>query len=158
MTKTKIQWKPFLVCIAIPMIIGGLSSLVTKNQMKEFNLLNQPEFSPPGWLFPVVWTTLYLLMGISSYLVFTSKCRYKEIALALYAGSLAFNFLWPIVFFNFQSFVVAFLVLVIIVALVALTIAFYSKCNKIAALLQIPYLLWLLFAGYLNIAIYFLNR
>lgn len=158
MKKIKIQWKPFLVLIAAPLALGGISALLTMGQMEEFSMMSQPKLSPPNWLFGVVWTILYLLMGISSYRVFVSRSHHKSIALALYFGSLAFNFIWPIIFFNFQSFLVAFFVLVIMIVLVGLTIAFYLKCDKIAARLQVPYFLWLFFAGYLNLAVYVLNR
>lgn len=158
MKKTKIQWKYFIVLLAVPLLVGGLAAFLTRGQMEEFQMMNQPKLSPPSWLFGVVWTILYVLMGISSYRVFVSKSNYKSIALALYLGSLAFNFVWPIVFFNFQSFLVAFFVIVIMIVLVGLTIVFYLKCDKIAARLQIPYFLWLFFAGYLNLAVYILNR
>ena len=119
--------------------------------MEEFNLLNKPKLSPPGYLFPIVWSILYILIGISSYLINSKKS--KEV----YYFSLFFNLFWSIIFFTLKLRLVAFLWLVVLVILVIKMIILFYKENKTAGLLQLPYLLWLLFAGYLNLSIYLLN-
>ena len=119
----------------------------------------QPPLSPPGWLFPVVWTVLYVLMGIASYLVSVSDAPHEEKARALwtYGIQLAFNFLWPIAFFNLKWYLFAFLWLVILWILILITALRFGRIRKPAGYLLVPYLLWVAFAGYLNLGIYLLN-
>ena len=148
------------ICIAIPLMIGILAGLLTKNSMEVFLMVENPPLSPPAWLFPVVWTILYILMGISSYLILTSGAEFKEIAAAirLYIYQLIVNFLWPTFFFNFRWYFFSFLWLVLLWILVFLMIRKFYTISKTAAILNIPYVLWLSFAGYLNIGIWWLNR
>ena len=155
----KNNWKLLGICIAIPLAVGGLSAFLTKDAMEMFETLNQPALSPPGWLFPVVWSILYVLMGISSYLVNNSDAPKEEIKRAnlVYAISLFFNFFWSIIFFNLNQYFLAFIWLLVLLFLVAYTIYLYFGISKTAAYLQIPYLLWILFALYLNYGIYNLN-
>ena len=159
----RIDWKKLLICVAIPLAVGGVSALLTAGNMKLFEEINKPPLSPPGWLFPVVWTILYVLMGISSYLVYENEAKagvivvFKNRTLALYAVQLIFNFFWSILFFKFALYKVAFMWLVILWILVFSYIRCSLKLNKLAAYLMIPYLLWMTFAGYLNIMIAILN-
>lgn len=148
-----------MICIAVPLLVGGLAGLISKNSMREFALLNKPPLSPPGWLFPVVWTILYILMGIASYLILTSGAPQASIgkALKLYGLQLLFNFFWTIWFFNLQLYFFAFLWLIVLWLLIFATIVFFSRISKPAAYLMIPYLLWVTFAGYLNLGIALLN-
>ena len=144
--------------IAIGLGTGLLSVLLTLGNFKAYSALLQPPLAPPGWLFPVVWTILYILMGVSAYLVYECNTEEKYIGLAVYVLQLIFNFLWLIIFFNIRNLLFAFVWLVFLWVLVlAMSISFY-KVNKTAGLLQIPYLLWVTFAGYLNIALYILNK
>ena len=101
----RINKRLLFICVAIPLIVGGVSALLTRNSMEMFEMIAKPPLSPPGWLFPVVWTILYILMGISSYLVLTSDASREEIseAIRLYAYQLLVNFLWPTFFFNFVT-------------------------------------------------------
>ncbi len=154
----QIKWKPLIICLLIPLAIGGLSALLTMGSMEVYGNLNQPPLSPPGFLFPIVWTILFILMGISSYLIFVSDDRNKTKALIIYAVQLVFNFVWSLIFFNMQSYLFAFIWLVILWALIIAMIVSFWKISKPAALLQIPYLLWVTFAGYLNLGVYLLNR
>lgn len=154
----QIKWKPLIICLLIPLAVGGLSALLTMGSMDVYGKLNQPPLSPPGFLFPIVWTILFILMGISSYLIFVSEDQNKTKALVLYAVQLVFNFVWSLIFFNMQSYLFAFIWLVILWVLILAMITVFSKINKTAALLQIPYLLWVAFAGYLNLGVYLLNR
>ena len=149
--------KPYILSILLSLTVGGLSALATANNMNIYSKINPPPLAPPGWLFPVVWTILFILMGISAALVFTSKSKKKDDALFVYAVSLVLNFSWSIFFFNMQSFIVSFVILVALWLSIILTIIKYFKIHKTAAWLQLPYLLWVTFAGYLNLAIIFLN-
>jgi len=153
----KIQWKNLITCIAIPLAVGALASLLTKNSMENFAMLNKPAFAPPGFLFPVVWTILYVLMGIASYLVVTSKQPTGN-ALTVYGIQLVFNFFWSIFFFNFGLCLFAFIWLVLLWAAIAGTALLFRFISKPAGWLMLPYLAWVTFAGYLNLGVYILNR
>lgn len=155
----KINWKLLIICIAIPLAVGAIASLLTGGGMEVFESVNKPPLSPPAWLFPVVWTILYALMGISSYLILTSGADRGEVqnALSIYAYQLTVNFLWPTFFFNFRWFFFSFLWLILLVVLVVAMIREFYKISRPAAYLNIPYLIWLIFAGYLNLAIWWLN-
>ena len=155
----KTDKKRLIICLAIPLVVGGAAGLLTMNSMEAFEALNQPPLSPPGWLFPVVWTVLYVLMGIASYLVSVSDAPHEEKARALwtYGIQLAFNFLWPIAFFNLKWYLFAFLWLVILWILILITALRFGRIRKPAGYLLVPYLLWVAFAGYLNLGIYLLN-
>lgn len=149
--------KTYIFSILLALTVGGLSALATAKNMNIYDKINPPPLSPPGWLFPVVWTALYILMGISSAIVFRSKSRQKDDALFVYAVSLVLNFSWSIFFFTMQSFIVAFIILVALWLSIMITMIKYYKINKPSAWLQLPYLLWVTFAGYLNFAIILLN-
>lgn len=146
-------------CIAVPLLVGGLSAFLTRSGMKTFESLNQPPLSPPGWLFGVVWTILYTLMGISSYLVIRSDAGEMKInrALSVYVYQLIANFLWPTFFFNFNWYLFSFVWLIFLWVLVLIMIVRFYHISKAAGLLQIPYLIWLTFAAYLNLGIWLLN-
>jgi len=146
-------------CIAIPLLVGGLASFLTRGGMGVFMQLNQPPLSPPGWVFGVVWTILYILMGVSSYLVIQSGAEEEEInkALSVYVYQLIVNFLWPTFFFNFGWYLFAFLWLVLLWVLVFVMIRRFYNISKLAGILQIPYLIWLTFAAYLNLGVWLLN-
>ena len=155
----KIDKKLLAICIAIPLVVGGLAALLTNGSMDTFESLNQPPLSPPGWLFPVVWTILYVLMGIGSYLVAASDVPREFIkrALWIYGIQLFFNFLWPIAFFNFKWYLFAFIWLFILWVLILVTAVHFYRIRKTAGYLMIPYVLWVAFAGYLNLGVYLLN-
>ena len=156
----KIKWKYLIISLAIPLTIGGLSALLTIGNTKTlYSLLIKPPLSPPSWVFSVVWTSLFVLMGISSYLVYTARecSTKKKSALKYYLIQLVLVFFWPIIFFNYELFLLAFVWLILIIFFSVLMIKNFLKINKVAGLLQIPYLLWLLFAAYLNLAIFILN-
>ena len=154
----KIQWKKLLIALAIPLAVGGLSSLVSGG-MSDYENLVQPPLSPPGWVFPVVWTILYLLMGYASYLVFTADAPagQKKRALNLYAIQLFLNFLWSPVYFGLEWRLVAFFVLLALWAAILLTMRAFSAINEKAGDLLLPYILWVTFAAYLNLGTVLLN-
>ena len=155
----KINKRLLFICIAIPLFVGVIAALLTQNSMEVFGYLQKPPLSPPAWLFPVVWTILYILMGISSYLILTSDADKAQItsAIRIYGLQLVVNFLWPTFFFNFGWYLFSFLWLVFLWILVLLMILRFKDINNTAAYLNIPYLVWLTFAGYLNLGIWILN-
>ena len=146
-------------CIAIPLIVGGAAALLSGGGMETFAALNQPPLSPPGWLFPVVWTILYVLMGIASYLVYSAGPKRPAVseALSVYGLQLAVNFLWPVFFFRFGWYLFSFFWLILLWFLIVVTIIRFCRVSKPAAYLMLPYLLWVTFAGYLNFGVYLLN-
>ena len=152
----KIQWKKLIICIAIPLAVGSLSALLIQNSMETFNSINKPLLAPPAWLFPIVWTILYILRGIASYLVFVSN-KENRMALTVYCIQLIFNFLWSIIFFNLELYLLAFIWLIILWLLIFKTASLFYQISKPAGYLILPYLLWVTFAGYLNYFIYLLN-
>lgn len=151
------NWKKLAVCLGIPLAVGGLAALCTAGGMKEFASLNQPPLSPPGWLFPVVWTILYLLMGYASYRILLSESEQKRRALTRYGIQLGLNFLWPILFFGFGWYLLALVELVALWVAVLITMLDFYKIDPVAGDLMLPYLLWVTFAGYLNFGVYLLN-
>ena len=154
----KFSWKKLLIGLAIPLGTGGLAALLSGG-MDSYRTLNQPPLSPPGWLFPIVWSILYLLMGYASYRIYTADApaSARKQALILYGAQLLANFLWPIVFFRFHWYWAAFLLLAILWVLIYLTMQLFSPIDETAEDLLIPYLLWVTFAGYLNLGVALLN-
>ncbi len=148
--------KKFIIFLFIPIVIGFIGSLLGNSSM-GFNLIDKPSFSPPGILFPIVWTILYLLMGISSYLISISNNKHKNCALIVYILQLLVNMLWTFFFFNLKWYLFSFIWIILLIGLVIIMIIKFYKINKTAAYLQIPYLLWLVFAAILNFSIYLLN-
>ena len=155
----KIKWGKLLLHIAIPLLVGGASALLTRGSMELFSTVQKPPLSPPGWLFPVVWTVLYILMGIASYRVSESdgtveqKNRYKTV----YTVSLFFNFFWSLIFFNLQAYWFAFAWLVILWGLILVCMLLARKMDSVAFWCLVPYFVWVSFAGYLNFGIALLN-
>ena len=151
--------KKLLISLAVPLAVGGLSALLSGGMGGNEDLL-QPPLSPPGWLFPIVWTALFLLMGYAFYRVWTSGEDPQKIkkAMILFGIQLFLNFLWSPVFFGLQWRLVAFFILLALWAAILLTIRAFSDVDELAADLLLPYLLWVTFAGYLNISLYLLNR
>jgi len=155
----KINKKLLIICLVVPLAVGGFAALLTGGGMDTFETLNQPPLSPPGWLFPVIWTVLYVLMGVASYLVLTSGEARDNVrqALMLYGIQLAFNFIWPILFFSLSVYLFAFVWLIVLwIFIIAAAVSFYNISDA-AGYLLIPYILWVTFAGYLNFSIYLLN-
>lgn len=148
--------KLWLKNILIPVILGGIVGLIISMFM-DYNELNKPPLSPPDFIFGIVWTILYVLMGIS-YGILDYKNLIDTNTKNIYYLQLFVNLLWPIAFFVFKWRLFAFIWLLLLVALIIkMIIEFYQK-DKIAAYLQIPYLLWSIFASYLNIGVYLLNK
>lgn len=150
--------KKLVICLAIPLGVGALATLLSGG-MDSYVVMNQPPLSPPGWVFPLVWTILYLLMGYASYRVLVSDAPPAAIrrALLFYGIQLALNFLWPLVFFGLQWYWAAFIVLLALWVFIYLTMHLFGEIDDTAENLLIPYLLWVTFAGYLNLGVALLN-
>lgn len=142
--------------ILISLGVGILSFLFTMGNMNIYGEINTL-IEPPKILFPIVWSVLYILMGISSYKVFKSNDYKKVDALWLYGCQLIVNFFWSIIFFNFRNFLLSFIWIVALDILVIIMIVYFYKIDKKAGLFQIPYILWLAFATFLTYQIYVLN-
>ena len=153
----KFQWKKLVVCLLLPLAVGGLAAFLTRNSMDLFAMVKKPPLSPPGWLFTVVWTILYLLMGFASYLVLVAE-KPGRTAWKFYLAQLAFNFVWPILFFHLQMYLLSFVWLLLLWILILVTILWFTRSSRLAGYLLIPYLLLVTFAGYLNLGIYILNQ
>ena len=155
----KTKWKKRILSIAVPLLTGGLAAFLTKDGMAAFEAVNKPPLSPPSWVFPVVWTVLYVLMGISFYRIITSENTPEQIqpAIGIYLWQLFFQFCWPLLFFGAALYFAAFLWLIVLWILIVIMILRFGKLDKTAGGLNIFYLLWVSFAGYLNLGIALLN-
>ena len=136
----KRNYKLLAVFILIPIVLGGIVGLLTVKGSNIDSII-------PAWIFPVVWTVLYTLMGISSYMVYMDTGYIPKI----YIIQLVINYSWVFIFFTFKNFMLAFIVIILLVILVGLMIRKFLSINKIAGYLQIPYFIWLIIAGYLNL-------
>lgn len=152
MKKIKIYAKSIL----IPVLIGGIVGLIISSAI-DYNSLQKPFLAPPSIVFPIVWTILYILMGISYGLLKSKSLTDKKIDLIYYI-QLAVNAAWSIIFFLLKWRLFAFIWILLLDILVILMIIKFYKKDKTAGLLQIPYILWTLFASYLNLVIYILNK
>jgi tryptophan-rich sensory protein len=140
----------FFIYTFIPLVVGIISSLFTN--MDTYSMVNKPPLSPPGILFPIVWTIIYLLIGYSSY-----KVKNDKDSLKLFYISLAINGIWSIVFFNLQNYLGGFILIIILIILQIFILIRFKKEDELAYKLNIPYLIWLIFASYLSLGVYILN-
>lgn len=141
-----------VLLVVTPLLIGIASSILTRDMMLEYGNLNKPFLAPPTILFPIAWTILYLLMGIGAALIY-SKEEYKgnrSTGITLHIAQLILNFFWSIIFFNYKNYELALIWLVMLWLTVLAMLVYYSKVNKLAFVFNVPYILWLTFAGYLN--------
>ena len=152
MSKIKIYAKSIL----IPVIIGGVIGLIISKSI-DYNSLQKPPLTPPSILLPIVWTILYVLMGIS-YGILDSKSLIELKTKIIYSLQLFVNATWSLIFFTLKWRLFAFIWIIILNILVIVMIIDFFKKNKTAGLLQIPYLLWIIFASYLNLGVYLLNK
>lgn len=155
------KWKkylPELISVLIALAAGAIGGIATMKGLPAYEQLVKPALTPPAVVFPIVWTILYILMGISSARIWKSNAPSRRTALGLYWDQLLINILWSLAFFGLQAHFFAFLLLLLLWGLIlAMILAFY-KIDPLAGLLQIPYLIWVTFAGYLNLGIWLLNR
>ena len=160
-SKNSFKLIPFITALLIPISLGLIVSLLIPNMKSLYESLEKPFFAPPSIVFPIAWTILYILMGIASYKVYIKKYQNIDISSAIfvYEIQLLLNILWPIIFFSFRLYGLAFIELFILFIFVILTaIRFYQKSGIKTALLLTPYILWLIYAGVLNFYIWMLNE
>ena len=153
----KNRWQPYVGFIILSEAVGLLAGVLTRNAMPAYDALLNPSLTPPDLAFPIAWGVLYLLMGIGAARIYQTDAPGRKKAIAVFGVQLAVNFAWSLIFFNLQAFGFAFFWLLLLLALILWMIALFWKLDRPAALLQIPYLLWVSFAGYLNYAIWHLN-
>lgn len=149
------KFKIYLKSIFLPVIVGGIVGLIISSFI-DYNILNKPPLSPPSIIFPIMWTILYILMGIS-YGILKDKALLDKKVSNVYYIQLFVNALWSIFFFVFKWRLFSFIWLILLVLLVVVMIILFYKKNKLSGILQIPYLVWILFASYLNLFVYLLN-
>lgn len=150
--------KKLIIFIVGTIIIGSLFSFFVYNNMNSYNDLIKPNLTPPGIVFPIAWFILYTLMGISLYLISETSSVSKKGSYKIYFIQLIVNSLWTLLFFGLDFKLISFIWLIFLIVLVIIMFIKFYKINKIAAYLLIPYIVWLFFAGYLNLSIYLLNR
>ena len=154
-----LKWQKMLLCILIPLAVGALAGRLSREGMSLYQTMYKPLLSPPGWVFPVVWSLLYILMGIASCLVYCSEASRprKKRALILYGLQLAVNFVWPLLFFRFGLLWLSFFWLLLLIGLVWACMTLFRYILPRAGKLMLPYLLWLFYAAYLNLGAALLN-
>ena len=159
MKSGRIKWKQLVICLAAPLAVGALAALLSRGGMKDYQGLYKPLLSPPGWVFPAVWTVLSLMLGAASYYVCTSTASPERVrrATGAYALQLAANFIWPLIFFALKAYLLAFVWLILLFALALVCALRFGYIDARAGKLMAPYLLWLFFAAYLNLGVYLLN-
>lgn len=151
------KWKQLLISLALPLAVGSLSAWLSRDGMRRFGSLAQPPLTPPMWLFPVVWTLLFLMMGLAAWQVLRQPLRPRS-ALTVYGIQLFFNFVWPVLFFRWGLFFPALLWLAALWGLILWTLLLFRRARTSAGWLMTPYLLWVSFAAYLNAGVWILNQ
>ncbi len=154
-----VRTKSLIKNLAIPLIVGALAGFLTNADVKEFMMTAQkPIFMPPGWVFPIVWTILYALMGFSAYIIENTQSPRKNRALIIYYIQLFFNFVWSFIFFSCGNYLFAFIWIVALLVLVFATIIEFKTIKPRAVFILFPYAIWVSFASVLNFSIYLLNK
>ena len=150
-----INWKTLLISLAISLGTGIIGTIFSPTNRSEYSTLYQPPLAPPGWLFPIVWTILFILMGIAAWLVYESGAPQGEVraALIIYGIQLVVNVLWSVIFFRFDAYLLAFVWILLLWYLIYITLKRFYDIVPAAGYLLLPYLLWVTFAGYLTLAI-----
>lgn len=157
MTVRTFNLRTFLASLILPAGVGIAGSILVSSGMEMYNMLNKPSFTPSGWLFGVVWTVLYFLMGCAVYTLRSSRSYDMSAAMQFYYIQLALNFIWVMFFFRFGLVWISAVVLLLLIAAIVLTIINFYRINKTAACLLIPYLVWCAFALILNISVAIMN-
>lgn len=154
------QWKTYVIWIVVTEVVGILAGILSSGGARIYGeTIAKPPLSPPAILFPIVWSVLYALMGIGAARIYmTEESRDRSSGLNLYIVQLILNFFWPLIFFNAQAFGFAFFWLVLLWIFVFMMNLTFRKVDPLAAKLQIPYLIWLSFALYLNLGVWILNK
>lgn len=158
----KIDYKKLIICLLIPQLAGLLGSIANITSLDSWYLsLNKPSFNPPNWIFGPVWTILFLLMGISLYLIWQKKGLFNkkqwQFSIKIFSIQLGLNILWSYLFFFFRNPLAGFLEIILLWVFILLNIIYFYKLNKTAGLLLLPYLLWVSLATFLNFNLWILN-
>ena len=155
----KIHLGTLILCLAIPVLTGILSATITSSAMKAYASMNKPPLSPPAIVFPIAWTILYLMMGLALYLIVItpSDKNLKGTAVLLFTIQLIMNFMWSIIFFKWGQYLAAFIWLIIMLCILIICAFRFYDINRSSAYLLIPYIVWLIFASYLNMGSFILN-
>lgn len=158
--KKKVDIGALIISLIISVGGGFIAGIFNKNSILMYSNLQKPVFSPPAIVFPIVWTILYILMGIAAYRVYMviKETNTSKIPLVFYGIQLILNFLWPFLFFNFRLYGLAFVELVVLFIFIILTTIAFFKIDKVAGMLMIPYAAWVAFAGVLNFFVWMLNE
>lgn len=157
--KQKIHVFAMINAVLIPLLIGGFSAFLTSEDMKAYGTMNKPPLAPPAWLFPIVWTILYVLVGIASYLVYVAETdrERKRSALLIYASQLVMNFFWSTLFFTYGQYLISFMWLIAMWVLIIICVVRFYRIRPAAGYLMGVLFLWTSFAAYLNAAYYLLS-
>ena len=159
MKAEKNKLKIYAIFLLVTGVVGGLSAFLTSMGMESYKAVEKPSLTPPDIVFPIVWTVLFILMAISAARIWmTDNTRLRNRAIMVYGWQLFFNFFWSILFFNFQAYGLAFIWIIGLWIMILLMIVRFYSLDKIAGLLQVPYLLWVSFAAYLNYMVWMLNK
>ena len=157
MTVKSEKIKTYIFAIVLPLAVGGLAALITKNSFSFYKTLSRPFFAPPAIVFPIVWGLLYILMGIGSARVYLTPSPARYTAVKLYLFQLVLNFFWPIIFFRLELLWLAFVwILALTAAVIAMAVKFY-EVDSTAGILQVPYVIWCIFACLLNFVVALMN-
>lgn len=154
----QIKVKLVVSSIAIPLALGLLVNWLTKDSMKIYEQLNKPAIALPGYTFGVIWSILFVLMGISSYIIYVSTSKQRVKALRLYGINLLLVCLWPIAFFTFSSYFIAFVIMIILWGVVFTMVSMFTQISRLAGWILLPYFIWVTYATYLNLQVLLLNR
>jgi benzodiazapine receptor len=159
MNKSQFFFK-LLASIALPLGLGAIAGLFTADAVPEwYETLNRPSFNPPNWIFAPVWTTLYILLGISLFLIWKQhSSKERNLAILIFLLQLILNFSWSFIFFYFNMIGLALIEIILLWINIIIMLVLFYKIKPIAAYINIPYLLWVAFATLLNASYYFLNR
>lgn len=156
----KSKFPAFVICLLIPLIIGAIGGFFTMESVKTwYTTLNKPSFNPPNVVFGPVWTTLYILMGISSYLVWLKRKIVSGYswAVTIYFVQLILNLMWSFLFFYHHQIGLALVEIIVLLVMIIITAFIFYRINRVAGLLFLPYILWVSFASYLTYSIFILN-
>ncbi len=149
-----------IINILIPNLIGIISSSLSSDSMSQYNRLKLPKVHPPGWVFGIVWVAIYIMIGIASHLIWNSVINPSSllIAYAIYGTNLFFNFMWSLIFFRYMKRGIALLWIIMLDIIVIYNLVVFYEINSLAGMLFIPYILWALFATWLNYSVWRLNK
>lgn len=162
--KSDVRWGRLVISVLVPLVIGVISALLSAEGMMMYASMKKPPGSPPGWVFSVAWSILYIMMGAAYYFAMEgakkngSSSEMRWIASTLYIVQLIWNFMWSLLFFRWELRLLAFVWLLMLVVVVFLCVRVFMQMDRLGGWMMVPYAAWLLFAGYLNMGTYLMNR